>query len=211
MSDTLKNRLVGTIILVALVVIFLPQWLDGEKQSAEQSFLEVPGKPEALDIQSIDAIDVNRLQESTSMSEPAQDEATRNQQLEKLQEQQRESSASDVTEDRSSTDNEDASQVINTNAPVQTSTEQVESAAVQGGWVVQLGVFSEQVNIKRVTKQASDAGYRVFSEPAGRNGNLTKVFVGPEIEKATLENALPHLKEVTGLDGKLTEFQVSEN
>ena len=45
MSSAFQNRLVGTIILVALAVIFLPDILDGEKVSHKDRFLQVPDRP----------------------------------------------------------------------------------------------------------------------------------------------------------------------
>jgi DedD protein len=35
------------------------------------------------------------------------------------------------------------------------------------------------------------------------------VFVGPELERKRLEQALPHLQELTKLKGKITAFEVS--
>jgi len=53
MNSALQNRLVGTIIVVALVVILLPEWLDGEKQENTQSFAEVPPRPAELVIEQV--------------------------------------------------------------------------------------------------------------------------------------------------------------
>ena len=45
MTSALKNRLVGTIIVVALAVIFLPDFLDGKKQTNREPFVSVPANP----------------------------------------------------------------------------------------------------------------------------------------------------------------------
>ncbi len=45
MTSALKNRLVGTIIVVALAVIFLPDFLDGKKQTNRGLFVSVPTNP----------------------------------------------------------------------------------------------------------------------------------------------------------------------
>ena len=49
MSSTFLNRLIGTIILVALIVILLPELLDGEKRTNAQEFVVVPPTSETLD------------------------------------------------------------------------------------------------------------------------------------------------------------------
>ena len=47
MASKFQNRLVGTVILVALVVIFLPDLLDGHKLAQkEEAFAKIPLRPE---------------------------------------------------------------------------------------------------------------------------------------------------------------------
>ena len=77
------------------------------------------------------------------------------------------------------------------------------------GWVVQLGSFRHQKNVQELLKVLEKAGYRAFSRPVKTNsGILTKVFVGPDLQKSNLENALSHLKEITNLQGRVTPFTV---
>ena len=45
MAAALKNRLVGTVILVAVAVIILPDMLDGKKSSNGDVFVNVPAAP----------------------------------------------------------------------------------------------------------------------------------------------------------------------
>ena len=40
------------------------------------------------------------------------------------------------------------------------------------------------------------------------SGLLTKVFVGPDLQKDKLDKALSHLKEITALQGRVTPFTV---
>lgn len=46
MASSLQNRIVGTAILVALAVIFLPDLLDGKKVSREEELETIPLRPE---------------------------------------------------------------------------------------------------------------------------------------------------------------------
>ncbi|MGL4447475.1 MAG: SPOR domain-containing protein [Shewanella sp.] len=48
MSSQFHNRLVGTVVLVALGVIFLPDILDGKKDRKEEQFAEIPLRPVAI-------------------------------------------------------------------------------------------------------------------------------------------------------------------
>ena len=45
MSNQFHNRLVGTIVVVALGVIFLPDLLDGKNTQKEEGFTEIPLRP----------------------------------------------------------------------------------------------------------------------------------------------------------------------
>lgn len=46
MSESLKSRLIGTIILVTIMVIFLPDLLDGPPQSVREAFPDVKQAPD---------------------------------------------------------------------------------------------------------------------------------------------------------------------
>jgi DedD protein len=77
------------------------------------------------------------------------------------------------------------------------------------GWVIQLGSFRHEKNVKALLTKLEKAGYRAFSRKIQTSsGPLNKVFVGPDLDKKKLESALPHLKELTSLKGKVTTFKV---
>jgi DedD protein len=76
--------------------------------------------------------------------------------------------------------------------------------------VIQLGSFRHQKNVKQLLDKLENAGYRAFSRPIETSsGSLTKVFVGPNLNKRELDGALSHLQELTGLRGKVTRFSVN--
>ncbi len=49
MANQFQNRLVGTIILVALAVLFLPSLLDGQKETYREEFVAIPIAPEMVE------------------------------------------------------------------------------------------------------------------------------------------------------------------
>ncbi|GLR69450.1 SPOR domain-containing protein [Agaribacter marinus] len=212
MSSALKNRVVGTIIVVALAVILLPQFLDGEKNVNNKTFVNVPEAPEDLSLKKASEFDTEAVAQAV------------NRPLQILDEQPLDgvvSSASDSELVEPSTDGAQAaaqndvneSEPERSDADIQTNTEQSvvpEIDVKESGWVIQLGSFSDEANARKLMRSVKGAGYRTYSRPIQtRMGVLTKVFVGPELVKSELENALPHLKEITGLSGKITEFEVS--
>ncbi len=192
MTSALKNRLVGTIIIVALAVIFLPDFLDGKKESQEEAFVSVPAAPAKKPIVNPEPFPAERVANAAQrpieiVEEPALDDTA--------------SAASEpepASAEVKSEDDELARQTV---------IDEPQVADEDAGWVVQLGSFRHQKNVKQLLTKLENAGYRAFSRPIQtRSGPLTKVFVGPDLDKAKLESALPHLKEVTGLKGKVTTF-----
>ncbi|WP_218311435.1 SPOR domain-containing protein [Alteromonas antoniana] len=192
MTSALKNRLVGTIIIVALAVIFLPDFLDGKKESQEEAFVSVPAAPAKKPIVNPEPFPAERVANAAQrpmeiVEEPAIDDEPTSSEPEA-----QDSAPVAVEED------ELARQTV-VNEP--------QVAEEDAGWVVQLGSFRHQKNVKQLLTKLENAGYRAFSRPIQtRSGPLTKVFVGPDLDRAKLESALPHLKEVTGLKGKVTTF-----
>ena len=78
-------------------------------------------------------------------------------------------------------------------------------------YVIQLGSFSHSANVKSLQAKLSDKGFKTFTRPVKTpNGTLTKVFVGPSLDKAQLESKLPELKALTKLNGKVTQFEVAK-
>jgi DedD protein len=206
-TSALKNRLVGTIIIVALAVIFLPDFLDGKKQTNREPFVSVPANPPIKPIVEPEPFPSERVAraavpEVEVEEAEALDDVYESQ--EKTELQASELQASDDTQTTSTSPepkDELASQTV-----IEASNDLAEEDA---GWVIQLGSFRHEKNVKSLLAKLERAGYRAFSRKIQTSsGLLNKVFVGPDLDKQKLESALPHLKELTKLKGKVTTFKV---
>ncbi len=193
MASAFQNRLVGTIILVALAVIFLPEILDGEKQRNQDRFESIPDRPAMKSISEPSPFPMEEVQQAVTrtveiVEEPALDDGA----------------DGELPTGQVATTMEDGPQA----APMPAiEPKQIE---VSSGWVVQLGSFRHQKNVRDLLQKLEQAGYRAFSRPVQTSsGTLTKVFVGPDLQRARLEDAIPHLQQVTGLKGKLTQFDLA--
>ena len=220
MSSALQNRLVGTAIVVAIVVIFLPDLLDGKQESKRKLFVELPQKPSMKIVQSPAPFDTGKVKEAaTRKVEVISDMAVDNNSLPELPNQSKSESTTtdiqviDLYENKKS---DTASKPVELDIKKPSSLEQqtvvkqdVDKLLASAGWVVQLGSFRHQKNVKELLDLLDKAGYRAFSRPVKTNsGTLTKVFVGPDLQKSNLENALSHLKNLTKLQGRVTPFTV---
>lgn len=204
MSSALQNRLVGTIIVVALAVIFLPDILDGKKQSYQETFVDLPERPAMGPIEQAKSFSTQEVQQSVAVKEQVvPDVATDDFELPVEPSSSEQSIAVDI--DRQVVDPAEQDDAGSAGARKAEPDTLLEDA----GWVVQLGVFRHQKNVRELLNTLKGAGYRAFSRPVKTSsGELTKVFVGPELQKQKLEKAVPHLKELTKLQGRITPFTV---
>lgn len=181
MTSHFKNRLVGVTILVTSVVIFLPSIIDGKKTTYEDEFVAMPIKPE---------LQPHRKSEATGNQETSQNES--------------------IVEDEQWQIEEVAEAVVIAgNEPTANSSksETTKKVASKTAWTIQLGAFQNAKNINALLKKLHKAGFQAHTVPAEViDGELTRVFVGPDVSQTKLEKQLPHLKRLTQLEGKLLPF-----
>tara|TARA_R110000751_G_scaffold307866_1_gene433066 strand:- start:72068 stop:72733 length:666 start_codon:yes stop_codon:yes gene_type:complete len=219
-SSALQNRLVGTAIVVAIVVIFLPDLLDGKQESKRNLFVELPQKPAMKTVKSPAPFDTDKVEEAATrkvevISEQALDDSpSANKSADtKLESRTEDVQVADIYEEEKSVAvKEEVVKAVPKVSSLQQQTvveQDVDTLLASAGWVVQLGSFRHQKNVQELLNRLEKAGYRAFSRPVKTNsGTLTKVFVGPDLQKSNLDNALSHLKELTQLQGRVTPFTV---
>jgi DedD protein len=244
-SNALQNRLVGMVILVAVTVIFLPDYLDGKKQTNTEAFVDFPRSASTLSVIAPGTFPSEEIAKATRREIVVVDEQAADELLEQVNNSDTKGQLTDDAAKQSDEENRMAklmasnlqaakagnnaktdaankSSVIsaksagneaavkNNSLAEQTLVKKVpDTANDNAGWVVQLGSFGNQKNVNDLLRKLEKAGYRSFSRKVQTSaGPLTKVFVGPELDKQKLDLALPHLKETTGLTGKVTTFDV---
>ncbi|MGJ8681312.1 SPOR domain-containing protein [Paraglaciecola sp.] len=222
MSPALKNRLVGTIIVVAIAVIFLPDLLDGKQETKRNLFVDLPEKPKMKVVKAPNEFDTDKIkQASTRQVEVLSEQAIDDENSTPVPSTEPvvdikiadETNTDIQIEDPASTEQKIEQKNVKqgaTSLAAQTVVQQDPDKLLAGaGWVVQLGSFRHQKNVKELLTKLEKGGYRAFSRPVKTSaGNLTKVFVGPDLDKKKLNQALSHLKQLTNLQGRVTPFTV---
>ncbi|WP_163133467.1 SPOR domain-containing protein [Agarivorans sp. Alg241-V36] len=186
MTAQFKNRLVGTIFLVALGVIIIPDILDGKKTRVEEEFNAIPFAPKVDSLPPL-LIDLPNEQElaATEQADGASGA------------EQNGSSQQETLAKKDSGDTKPAAKAVDT--------PQLEFA--KPSYIVQLGTFKNSQNVTRLVAKLREAGFQAHSYPEPAvEGELNRVFVGPNVSKKTLEQQQSKLKELTGLSGKIREF-----
>jgi DedD protein len=228
LSTPFQNRLVGTVIVAAAVIIFLPNLLDGKKNSNQTEFDQIPQTPAFTGKINTKPFPEQKLvtkNTTTVLNEQAQDA------LLKIDNSAQTSKLSSSTINIEAGDNfatktnvkttkvTPATKVkkIVTSTPLKANTQSAITKPVLGqqppksvnkeAWVIQLGSFKHKSNVAELVAKLKRNGYTAFTKPIKtKQGPLTKVFVGPELIKVTLMKKIPELKKLTNVQGKIARF-----
>ena len=206
MASQFKNRLVGVTILVASIVIFLPSIIDGKKTAYEDEFIATPIKPKLQEHTFVNQSD--QLASKVIISESEENNITSVATDKDLQ--------SDVANEQWEIEEVAQTVTISTTKVVKESAKKTQPApqkkpakvaVPQSAWTIQLGAFQNAKNINILLKKLHKAGFQAHTVPTEViDGELTRVFVGPDVSKKKLEKQLSHLKRLTQLQGKLIPF-----
>ena len=203
------NRLVGTSIVVIAAIVFIPNILDGEKVHYKEGFKAIPERSEfkTIDLQ-------QEIDENVAGADSLQQDEIEDIQADDIAfEQQANIAQSDYTSEAKLVEAVIAPKAQpQAAAPVQSiKPRQNNENLTSMAYVIQLGSFSHAANVKALQAKLQAKGFKTFTKPVKTpNGTLTKVFVGPSLNKNELQKQLPALKELTKLNGKITQFEVTK-
>lgn len=215
MASKFQNRLVGAVVLVAVGVIFLPALLDGDKKYNEDQFASIPLVPKPGDEQEIESIaPIEQTSVPSTPSEGASEgmisEAVTG--VEQPAVTTPESPAvvpvTPVEPSPQPTLTPEPPAVVT--PPVQPSTPPVQETKPPKGeaWVVQLGALKNAAKVEEIIAKMHFSGYPVYTVPARPvAGQVTRIYIGPSASKSELQAILPHLKELTGLQGEVRAYK----
>ncbi len=206
MSTPFQNRLVGTIIVAAVAIIFLPDVLDGDKKTYQDNFETIPKAPQ------VDFPPANKAFPQEKLSNLPKEIISDDVALDgggalDASEALIEKGITVSTLDKEPSFTADSTQAA-TKKTLDLVAKKIPSTAVpKQAWVIQLGSFRHQNNVDDLVSKLKKEGYTAFTKPIKtKNGKLTKVFVGPELIKSSLEEKLPALKKLINVQGKVARF-----
>ncbi|WP_337841190.1 SPOR domain-containing protein [Rheinheimera sp.] len=239
MNSALKNRLIGSSILVIAAVVFLPDLLDGEKQIVREEFKAIPQRPEFSTVQQEQVFTKEQLAEKQQELLNVPDDRPA---LDTLPAQDFAQVTAGAAGSEASTDTaqmlaepvnplgpgpETIEQAAVQQADEQTSTEAAASLAQTAApepkgnpalnaaaWIVQVGSFSKSDNAAALVSKLKQAGFTTFTRAStnSQGQSMTSVVVGPELKKDRLQSRLSELEQLTGVKGlKLSPFKPIEN
>lgn len=204
MDRQLKARLIGAAVLVAIVVLLVPELLTGRK----------PSEPAPVDLKvergtrsvTIELGGRPGITEGPPPERPLAPSVVTGQPAEKVVRD----SSSPVPSDQEPPPTKDApTDVVETEpmpvpapAPVEPPAATQDPAVAEvvtpdrGGWAVQVGAFSAPASARKLVQELESVGYRAFVSPVKRAGKeLHRVRVGPEADRAGAERLAAKLKD----------------
>lgn len=236
MASKFQNRLVGTVILVALGVIVLPGLLDGEKKHYEDRFAAIPLVPKPGDPQENEGLPpITQPLQPPEGAAAALEQASQGGAENPVDERPAEPIAPPVTmttpppqqvkpvepkpavskpaevkpevkpEPKPEVKPEPKPEVIL--PPKAEPKPPTEKPPVGQAYVVQLGALKNAAKVNEIVAQLRLSGYRVFTVPSTPvQGQLTRIFVGPDASRQKLESALPELRSLSSLQGQILPY-----
>ena len=221
MASKFQNRLVGTIVLVALGVIILPGLLDGQKKHYQDEFAAIPLVPKPGDRDEPDML-------------PAATQALPSQPPEGAAEEVRagDAAAPSLDPSRIPVNNnsfdvvqepvvapkpqpkpqpkpvekpqpQPQQQQVTAQTPPPKPQQQAEIPAPTGkAYVVQLGALKNADKVNEIVGKLRASGFKVYTSPSTPvQGKITRILVGPDTSKDKLKGQLGELKQISGLSG----------
>ena len=215
MENTLKQRIVGAVVLIGLAVIFLPAILK-EKTQQEPFQSQIPAKPielieQELSDSSREKIaqtqgELNKL-ESKARKARQSDTESANQSLNAAAETKTEVVIETKPPVRVTAPKQDTS--IPKPKPVETIGKEFKDAA----WVIQIASFSSLDNAKRLVSKLKDKGFKAYR----RNGvnqagkPIFRIFCGPYIEKSRAQKDLKKVSQLSDTKGIIIPFDPTKH
>lgn len=249
MASKFQNRLVGTVILVALVVIFLPDLMDGNKlEQKDEAFAKIPLRPElepakpALQVSAASTLPAEHLasQQQASAAEQWQVEevsdpvtlaTNKNPSAAQAQQPATKPVAQPVVKPKpeviAKKPVEPPKPKPVAPKPVETKPQvgqiksmddliaskmapqtQAPAASSQGSWILQLGAFKNVDSVNALVSKLRAAGYSAQTSPRTPvQGQLNRVFIGPDVSRAKLQGMQGRIGQMTGLSGSVVAYK----
>ena len=247
MASKFQNRLVGTVILVAVGVIVLPGLLDGQKKHYKEEFAAIPLVPKPDDQQDSEMVPpvtqslpaqppegagnaVNSSSGKTNaaaeqgrtkpagesdpvvvtpppvhQSTPAQP-VTKPRPVEQPKPKPKpveQPKPKPVEQPKPTEQPKTAEQPKQSEQPKATEPD----APAGQAYVVQLGALKNASKVNEIVAQLRLSGYRAFTVPSTPvQGQITRIYVGPDASKAKMQSAVGELKSISGLGGVVKPY-----
>jgi len=200
MDQMLKQRLIGGIVIIALAVIFIPMLLEGPDKEVSPGTQNMPPPP-AIDYQTEVELPVPAAPaDSAEPAETPEAPAAPEQEVSALPE------AAVPPAEPAPAPVKPVEKAAPPPSP-EKAAPRTASPADQGGWVLQVGSFTQEANARSLRDRLKKAGYQASVQVAkSSGGTIHRVLIGPVSDRPAAEK----LRDKLAREQKLTAM-VLEN
>ncbi len=184
MESTLKQRLIGTAVIIALAVIFVPMILDGSGQQESIAInVEVPPEPKFTfesdlpDAKQLDDLPAIKNEKATKAKQP-------------------------TSKEKGTTETVSAPAQPQKPKVVEATANHIKPKPSLSGWAVQVAAFAEEGKALALQEKLLAGNYSAFTEKTSSgNKAIYRVKVGPELKRENAEKLRDKITKEHGLDG----------
>lgn len=194
METTLKQRLIGAAVIIALAVIFVPMILDGSGQQESVAInMEVP--PEPTFTFDSELPDPKQLDELPPIEKAFETEST-------------EGSAAPTTVEEPKTVETESNATVatatqaNKTQVVEATENHIKTNPALSAWAVQVAAFGEKSKALALQEKLIASKISAFTEQSGKGDKVIyRVKVGPELKRENAEKLRDQIENEHGLKG----------
>jgi len=222
-ENSLKQRIIGAIVLIALAIIFLPTILK-EKISNGTFKSQIPAKPTELENYRINTQKIDELMASdiAAKVEPQDENSNQaNAEINNGNLSKPKSSQPDPRADQLNNPDEIKSKqakasskkvkVQSVDAEIHEKTK-ISERFTDAAWVVQVASFAKEANAVNLTKKLQDKKYKAYRRKVLADGQTVfRVFVGPYIHRKDAEKVVSKISKLSESSAMLKPFDPVEH
>lgn len=199
METTLKQRLIGAAVIIALAVIFVPMILDGSGREESVALnMEVPPEP-TFTFES-ELPDPKQLDELSSIEQSNDAQTPEEQSTDNSSSQPSDLDQAPQEDFRQTTDDPAEKQVASTAQVVEATENHIETNPALSAWAVQVAAFGEKDKAIALQEKLLASKISAFTEQFGKGNKIVyRVKIGPELKRENAEKLRDKIEKEHGL------------
>ena len=198
MNQGAKQRIVGTVVLLSLALIFLPIIFDGQGSYEAPVTSRIPDTPiisilpEPVQSRPVIVNDTQPIEPAIAATVNLVEEVVS--EIEEAAVTEEAAAEVEITESQA---------IFSREVPA------LNDAGLPQGWSVRLGSFSDAENASNLLVRLQEAGYKAYTRDISSDqGSLTGVFVGPWLDRGQVNEYQRKLQEEFSLAGLVVRYEL---
>lgn len=202
MKEATKQRIVGTVVLLALGLIFLPLIFDGEGSYQAPVASRIPEPPVIPVLPETEPNRPRILADDFPTEASDAPTTTADNEAAPVQDQE-------VSESDSEPEPEPDVEVVESAPDFERELPQFDANGMPEAWVVRLGTFANAANADNLVARLQDAGFKAYTrDVSNADSDMTAVFVGPWLQRQLVEDYRQQLQEQFQLAGMIVRYEI---